>query len=290
MKGYANIFKNGVLTSMAFVLAAVFASSAMMAQPGQQGAGQQGANRFAMDARAEARSYNFTETGEDLSYCIYKSSKVSHDKPAPLIIALHGMGAPASIMCNATAIDLAEAGGYIYAAPMGYNTTGWFGSPVIQMRAPGGAEQAPALAPETLRAYSEKDVMNVLGMMKKEFNVDEKRIYLTGHSMGGAGTYYLGSAHTDIWAAIAPVAPAAFMMTDTRADILQKIANAKIPVMVVHGTTDEVVPVDISHTWTATMKELGMKYEFVELPDSTHGPVITDSQKAIFDFFARQSK
>jgi predicted peptidase len=55
--------------------------------------------------------------------------------------------------------------------------------------------------------------MTVLEMIRKEFNVDERRIYLTGHSMGGAGTYYLGSQHGSIWAAIAPIAPAAMGMT-----------------------------------------------------------------------------
>jgi predicted peptidase len=36
-------------------------------------------------------------------------------------------------------------------------------------------------------------VMAVLDMIRKEFNVDERRIYLMGHSTGGAGTYYLGT-------------------------------------------------------------------------------------------------
>ena len=42
--------------------------------------------------------------------------------------------------------------------------------------------------PANVRAASEKDVMTVLDMVRKEFNVDENRIYLMGHSMGGAGT------------------------------------------------------------------------------------------------------
>ena len=46
-----------------------------------------------------------------------------------------------------------------------------------------------------VREASEKDVMTVLDMIRKEFNVDERRIYLMGHSMGGAGTYYLGSKY-----------------------------------------------------------------------------------------------
>ena len=97
------------------------------AQPGQG----RGGGGFGIDPRAQDRTYHFADTNEDLPYCVFVSSKVSKDKPAPLIISLHGLGAGPQIMCNTTAVDLAEAGGYILAAPMGYNTGGWYGSPVI---------------------------------------------------------------------------------------------------------------------------------------------------------------
>jgi poly(3-hydroxybutyrate) depolymerase len=50
--------------------------------------------------------------------------------------------------------------------------------------------------------------MTVFEMIKKEFNVDENRTYLMGHSMGGAGTIYLGVKYASIWAAIGAEAPA----------------------------------------------------------------------------------
>jgi alpha-beta hydrolase superfamily lysophospholipase len=109
--------------------------------------------------------------------------------------------------------------------------------------------------------------------------------------MGGAGTYFLGAEHADIWAAIAPVAPAAMMMTGNRAELLQKIADAEVPVMVVHGADDEVVSVSISRDdWVPTIDELGIEHEYVELPGITHGPVITASQQDIFRFFGEHSK
>ena len=46
-------------------------------------------------------------------------------------MTLHGLGAPQTIMMSKTAIDLAEEGGYILVAPMGYNTSGWYGSPGV---------------------------------------------------------------------------------------------------------------------------------------------------------------
>ena len=50
--------------------------------------------------------------------------------------------------------------------------------------------------------------MTVLDMIRKEFNVDENRTYLMGHSMGGAGSIYLGVKHASIWAAVGAEAPA----------------------------------------------------------------------------------
>ena len=257
-------------------------SSAVVAQPGS--------GRFAADPRADERTYYFDEAGAEMPYCVYASSKIDPATPAPLIISLHGLGAPPSIMCNSTAVDHAEAGGYVLAAPMGYSVGGWYGSPVIQMRRPGQEPDPNALPPETIQQLSEADVMNVLEIVLDEFNIDEDRIYLTGHSMGGAGTYFLGSKHADIFAAIAPVAPAAFRMTENRAEILQRLADANVPVMVVHGDEDEAVPVETARTWVATMEEIGMEHEYVELPGVTHGPVITVSQEYIHEFFGKHSK
>ncbi len=270
--------------SIVLLLALTLASAMATAQPRQGRAG------FGLDSRAEERSYRFEDTGEELTYCVFASSKINADTPAPLIVSLHGLGAGPQIMCNATAVDFAEEGGYILAAPMGYNVAGWYGSPVIQLRRGDGPAQADTLPPETLQEYSEKDVMNVLAMVRDEFNVDEDRIYLTGHSMGGAGTYYLGAKHADIWAAIAPVAAAAFRMTDDRAEILQDLADAGVAVLVVHGDADEVVPVETSRTWVATMEEIGLEHEYVEMAEVTHGPIITASQERIYEFFDSYSK
>jgi len=52
------------------------------------------------------------------------------------------------------------------------------------------------------RALSEADVMNVLGIVRKEYHVDSNRIYLMGHSMRGFGTWWLGQKYADTWAAL----------------------------------------------------------------------------------------
>jgi predicted peptidase len=132
--------------------------------------------------------------------------------------------------------------------------------------------------------------MTVLDMVRKEFNVDDRRIYLMGHSMGGAGTYYLASKHAKEWAAIAPIAPAAMGMTNDRTKVLQAIKDAGIPMLVSMGDADEAVPVANVRMWVDTMRELNLNYEYKEYPGVTHGPIIAASMPDIYAFFAKHSK
>ena len=60
--------------------------------------------------------------------------------------------------------------------------------------------------------------MNVLDIVRQEFNVDNQRIYLLGQSMGGAGALYLGVKYPDIWAAVAATAPAAASLSPSSLD------------------------------------------------------------------------
>ena len=211
-----------------------------------------------------------------------------------MIVGLHGLGGSQETFARETyrAVELAEEGGYILVAPVGDNSSGWYGIPATgngggRGRGFGGAGDRAVTDPARVRELSETDVMNVIEMVLDEFNVDEDRIYLTGHSMGGGGTYYLGAKYPDIWAALAPVAPAARRMSEVRDEILEDIKDAGIPIMVVHGEMDEAVPVEIAREWVAAMQEMGIEHEYVELPDVTHGPVIRISQEYIYEFFGR---
>ena len=284
-------------------------ATAQAPPPAAAKGGKGGGKGFAQDPRAQTRTYHFEDTNEELPYSLYVSSKVKKDQKAPLVVTLHGLGAPQTIMMGKTAIDLAEEAGYILVSPMGYNTGGWYGSPAFSA-GPGrgkdkgappaspGAPKAdakgkavfggPANQPANFRELSEKDTMNVIAMVRKEFKVDDKRIYIMGHSMGGAGALYLGSKYPKMFAAVAAEAPAAFWQT--RKETLQPLKDAKVPVMIVHGDIDEVVPVTNTHAWVEVMRELKMKYEFVQQPGITHGPVIESGLKPIYEFFAKNKK
>jgi predicted esterase len=264
-----------------------------------------------VDPRVQIRKHHFADTNEEIPYAIFVSSKVTRDRKAPMIVTLHGLGGTHTTMMRANAIDLAEAGGYILLAPMGYNPRGWYGIPAGPRRGgpppaaapnatanPTGAAQPTAGRqgpppgalngandPPNVRELSEKETVEVVDLVGKEFNVDDSRTYLMGHSMGGAGTYYLGVKYPERWAAIATLAPAAFSLDPNS---LSKIST--MPVMVVHGDMDTAVPVTLSRTWVETMKGLKMTYQYIEVPGGDHGSVISSHQAEIFAFFARYSK
>lgn len=270
----------------ALSLAAVFASGAFAQPPPQAnrpGNGPRPPATIAPDPRVQQRSYDFKDTGEKLSYVLYVSSKVSKDKKNPLIVALHGYGGDGNFLVRDRLVDLAEEGGYIVVGPLGYNVTGWYGSPVIVI---GGGP----VEPPNLTELSEKDVLNVLAMMREEFRVDDDRTYLLGHSMGGAGTLFLGQKYASRWAAIAAIAPAAFRMEPNRADILGPIKKAGLPVIVVQGDQDNVVPPDNTRHWVESLKDMGLDYRYVEIPGGDHGTVIKDGMGEIFNFFAGHTR
>lgn len=239
--------------------------------------------RMEPDPRVQQRTYHFADTEQDLAYTVFVSSKVKPDKPAPLIVALHGYGGDSNFIVRGRLIDLAEENGYIVVGPMGYNATGWYGSPVIVI---GGGPVEPA----NLAELSEKDVLNVLAMARSEFKVDPKRTYLLGHSMGGAGTLFLGQKYADQWAAIAAIAPAAFLMQPNQKDILAPIKAAGLPVMITQGDQDPVVPATATRTWAAAMDELDLSHEYIEMPGRDHGTIIADGMPDIFRFFAAHAR
>src|SRR5436309_11330116 len=139
----------------------------------------------------QKRTYDFKDAGKEMEYALFVPSSYDKKKKAPLLIALHGLGSnPQQILRYKGLTDQAEKYGFIVAAPMGYNPRGWYG-----VKGPKAAKSEP----ENLGELSEKDVMNVLDLVRKEFDVDPDRIYLMGHSMGGGGTWHLGLKHPEPW-------------------------------------------------------------------------------------------
>lgn len=133
------------------------------------------------------------------------------------------------------------------------------------------------------REIGTNDVFTVIRHIKEQFNIDENRIYLAGHSMGGHGTWYLGMHYPDRWAALNPMAGYGdyrlWMRTvpDWQVPLYEDrsaiffIENAlHLPAFVIHGAKDEDVSVEQARKMTSELKNLRYKVVYDEHPDKPH--------------------
>jgi len=245
--------------------------------------------------RVQKRTYDFKEAGKEVEYALFVPSGYSKEKKAPLVIALHGLYSnPQQMIRYPKLTDEAEKHGYIVAAPYGYNSHGWYGAKgpkagtFFKKKEKAGEEKDGKKDgngdPENLGELSEKDVMNVLDIVRKEFSIDERRIYLMGHSMGGGGTIHLALKYPDIWAGLAPIAPAIFRPATDAAKIKH------IPVIMIQGDRDNLVPVAGPRRWAEQMKALDMTYEYLEIPGGGHIDVAFQNMPKIFEFFNKHQE
>ena len=219
------------------------------------------------------RTYEFKEAGEDMEYALFVPTSYDGTRDYPLIVALHGLYSnPNQILNYPGFTNRAEKHGYLLVAPMGYNSRGWYGS-----RGKGGGRGAD---PENLGELSEQDVMNVLELVRREFVIDEQRIFLFGHSMGGGGSMHLAIKYPHVWAATAQVAPALWRRTSD----LEKAKH--IPTIIVQGDNDRLVPAERTRRWINKMVELEMKHRYIEVKDGDHIKVAFTHFDEIFEFYA----
>ena len=227
--------------------------------------------------KIQKRTYPFKEAGKDIEYALYVPESYRKATPAPLLVLLHGLGSnPHEVIRYQGVTVEAEKRGYLVVAPFGYNERGWYGS---QGKGQGLFGRTPG-DPENLGELSEKDVLNVLGIIRNEFSVDSARIYLAGHSMGGGGTIYLGAEYSDIWAALVPMAPG----YTGSFDIIEKI---KAPMMVVAGDEDNRVPVQMVRLFAQKMKQASGTHVYKEIAGGNHGTTFyrnPELMTEIFDF------
>jgi dienelactone hydrolase len=321
-----------------------------------------------VDDRVEVREYLFKDTNEMLPYAVFVSSKVTKDKKAPMVLALHGMSGNYGTFMRSACVDAAEENGYILVGVMGYSPNAPFGATMGARGAPGAATRgapgaatrgdanapargaatrggaaagagagrggmpggmgagargdanaagrggmpggmagrgagapgaAPGAAPggrgggrgpaiggtkETdsakVSALSEKDTMYVLEMVRKEFNIDDNRIYLMGHSMGGMGSMYIGEKYAPMWAAIACLA--GFGSPDPKGKMKDT------PLYFTAGSNDSLGMA--GRTTAEQLKAAGMDVEWKEVPGLDHGGIIAGAMPDVFKFFNQHVK
>lgn len=134
--------------------------------------------------------------------------------------------------------------------------------------------------------FAESDVWNVLADAQRRFKIDPDRIYLTGLSMGGGGTLALALARPHVFAAIAPVCPAA-----TEASRLRTPNALNLPAWFHHGSEDKVVPPAVSRWFVQRLKEAGATVQYAEYAGVGHNSwdnAYRDAQ--IFGWFAQHRR
>lgn len=111
--------------------------------------------------------------------------------------------------------------------------------------------------------WSQQPVNELLTSILKNYNVDPQRVYLTGLSMGGFGTWDLAARHPERFAAIVPICGGGDPQT---AEQLKSM-----PTWVFHGAKDGAVPLKRSQEMVDAVKAAGNKHiEFTIYPDAGH--------------------
>lgn len=195
-------------------------------------------------------------------YRIFVPSSYDGSKAYPLIIALHGMGGDENSYFDLYAQGAfkteAEKRGYLVACPKGRQPASMY------------------------RGDAEQDVLDVIAEVGRAYKIDPNRIYMTGHSMGGYGTWSVAMDHPDLFAAIAPISGGG-----NPAD-MPKLAH--IPQLVVHGDNDKTVPVERSREMVEAARKLGAEVKYIEVPGKGHLEVPVPTFPDVYDWFDAHRK
>jgi predicted peptidase len=109
-----------------------------------------------------------------------------------------------------------------------------------------------------------RELSTLLDEVEKIYRVDENRVYITGLSMGGEGTWKLIMAEPDRFAAAAPVCGR------TGSSYLDACKLKSLPIWVFHGAMDDVVSLDESVRMVKALEQCGNDVKFTVYPKANH--------------------
>ncbi|MFT3936010.1 MAG: alpha/beta hydrolase-fold protein [Chitinophagaceae bacterium] len=159
------------------------------------------------------------------------------------------------------------------------------------------------------------DALEVLAIAKEKFKPDPQHIYLTGHSMGGHGTWFLGATYPGLWAGIAPCSgyptlkeygsadgaipvegangtEQMLLRASNQSDIVKLAANYKsLGIYILHGDSDKVVPVKYARQMKKVLADFHSDMSYYEYPGGEHwfGDQSVD-WPPLFNFFKWHSR
>ncbi len=188
-------------------------------------------------------SKTITVDGVERTYVVYVPPAYDPSERWPVVMFLHGAGERGDDGVDQSTVGIGPA---IEANPERF--------PCIVVM-----PQCPKNIMWTAR-YDE--INGALDATLAEFNIDRSRMYLTGLSMGGYGTFMYGADNVDKYAAMAPICGGG-RITDAA-----KLAN--VPMWVFHGDADPVVTPDKSRTMVEAIKAAGGDIQYTEYPGVGH--------------------
>ncbi|MDE0053663.1 MAG: dienelactone hydrolase family protein [Gammaproteobacteria bacterium] len=189
--------------------------------------------------RSEDRSFTTTGGDRSISYRTYFPDAYSEaGTPFPMLLFMHGAGE------TGADLDLLERA-----------TLPRFIKEGLQL-------PFVTVCPQCVEMWDVRILDPLLDEVVQRFNVDPGRVYVTGSSMGGLGTWMLANVAADRIAAIAPVCP-----SFTRIDPEN---FAELPVWVFHGAMDSVVPIEESDRMIWQLRNAGCDVKFTDYPDLDH--------------------
>lgn len=179
-----------------------------------------------------------------MDYLLYLPEDYGSDaaKQWPLVVFLHGAGE------RGTDVNMVKAHGPAMLVEQGKDFDFILVSP-----------QCP---PDKWWANRVEYIMALIDDMTEKYNVDESRVYLTGLSMGGYGTWATATLHPERFAAIAPICGGG------QPYLAHNLKD--MPIWAFHGTADNVVPVQLSRDMVEAVNSAGGNAKLTEYPGVGH--------------------
>lgn len=214
----------------------------------------------------QAKNFNFNP-GQVLPYRILYPENYDRSKKYPLILVLHGAGERGNdnekqLVHGSKLFLIAENRTQfpaIVVFPQCPSDSYWATSSIDRSKNPiqfrFNYDSVPNWPQAAAIALVEK-IMN-------EESVDNRRVYITGLSMGGMGTFEAVYRNPGLFAGAAPICGGGN-------DSLYNKSVRKTAFRVFHGDGDAVVKVDLSRNMVARLKELKVPVEYIEYPGVNH--------------------
>lgn len=197
------------------------------------------------------RTFPSILTGKPRAYGMFVPPEYNESKRKwPVILFLHGIGE------RGDDIELVKKHGPLKVAMMGSK----FPFLVVAPQCPKPEKGEPNL--KYTWKESGEDLLTILEQVKSDYRVDPDRIYLTGLSLGGFGSFYMAAQYPGRWAAVAPICGGG------DASMADKYRGT--PFWVFHGEKDRVVPMSRSKEMVEAMKALGVDVKFTTYPEADH--------------------